>query len=284
MKRKNNSGQALLIILLIMAVALTVGLSVVSRSITDIRVSQQEEESARVFSAAEAGIEAALAGETITEFGDFSIEIASVELGGEGQTSFVFPKEIRAGDIQAVWLVSHDEDGNLQSDFGSFTDLTFYWGNEGTSSNQDTTPALEAMIIYVDGGRYRTRRVAFDPYGARPDGNDFTSDAVGSAGYSLEGKTFAFRVQFTQDNDIDSFPSGNLYAVRIKLLYNDDQSHLLGIETSGDNLPVQGTCYESRAEHSETGISRKVKQCQFHKSLPDIFDYVLFSEGGLVHQ
>ncbi|MGB9585898.1 MAG: hypothetical protein ACPL7A_00585, partial [Anaerolineales bacterium] len=57
---KKNSGQALLIILLVMAVGLTIGLAVISRSVTDIRISRQEEESARMFSVAEAGIEEAL--------------------------------------------------------------------------------------------------------------------------------------------------------------------------------------------------------------------------------
>ena len=57
---RNQRGQALLIVVLVMAVALTIGLAVVSRSITDIKISRQEEESARVFSVAEAGIEEAL--------------------------------------------------------------------------------------------------------------------------------------------------------------------------------------------------------------------------------
>ncbi|MBU3957074.1 hypothetical protein KKI19_02265 [Patescibacteria group bacterium] len=47
--KRDSSGQALLIILLVMAVALTIGLSVVSRSITDIRISQEQEQSARAF-------------------------------------------------------------------------------------------------------------------------------------------------------------------------------------------------------------------------------------------
>ena len=65
--KKSELGQALIIILLVMAVGLTMGLAVVSRSVTDIRISQQEEESARAFSAAEAGIRQQL---TIREAGN----------------------------------------------------------------------------------------------------------------------------------------------------------------------------------------------------------------------
>ena len=57
---RNQHGQALLIVLLTLAVTLTVVLSVVSRSVTDITVSTYEEDALRAFSAAEAGIEEAL--------------------------------------------------------------------------------------------------------------------------------------------------------------------------------------------------------------------------------
>ena len=53
-------GQALLIVLLVMTVALTVGLSVATRTIVNVRITTQEEQSQRAFSAAEAGIEETL--------------------------------------------------------------------------------------------------------------------------------------------------------------------------------------------------------------------------------
>ena len=53
----SRQGQMLLVVVLTMIVALTVGLSVVSRTITNLRISRQSEESQRAFQAAEAGIE-----------------------------------------------------------------------------------------------------------------------------------------------------------------------------------------------------------------------------------
>lgn len=281
MKRKSTSGQTLLIILLVMAVALTIGLSVVSRSITDIRVSEQEEESARVFSAAEAGIEQAiLSGGGDYTMGDITVQVTETAQGGGA--AFVFPKEIRGGDTQTVWLVDHLDEDTLGSDFYAGTDLIFYWGDETIVGE---IPAFEAVILYDIAGSYRTRRVAFDPQaGVRPESQGFTSVSAGS--YSLGGKTFSFKANFTDDQNVIAeglgFPSGNLYAVRIKLLFND-QAQILGVEAVGDDLPLQGTCYESAAERSDAGISRKVEQCQFYKAPPDIFDYVLFSESNLTH-
>ena len=55
---QNQSGQALLLVLLSMAVILTVVLSILSRSILDVAVTTGEEEALRAFSAAEAGMQA----------------------------------------------------------------------------------------------------------------------------------------------------------------------------------------------------------------------------------
>ena len=55
-----NQGQALLIVLLTLSVVLTIVLSIVSRSITDISITSLEEDSQRAFNAAEAGVEQAL--------------------------------------------------------------------------------------------------------------------------------------------------------------------------------------------------------------------------------
>lgn len=269
MGRKNNSGQALLIILLIMAVGLTIGLSVISRSIVDIRLSQQQEESARAFSAAEAGLESLLATGGAPEiFEGFTIKTTTQNLGGT--TGFVFPEQINKGDTQTVWLVSHKDDGTLDSDFRNFSDFKFYWGNKGLGGSSDTDPALEAFIVYKDGNEYKTRRVAFDPKAGRSGG--FASANVGN--FSLEGKDFSFQANF------GPVPSGNFYALRIKLLYNNEPQ-ILGVEAVNAELPIQGKCYQSEASSPTTGISRKVQQCQLYKSLPAIFDYVLFSEGDL---
>lgn len=60
MKLFSRPGQAALIVTLVVIVGLTVAVAVISRSVTDVGVSTQEEEKARSFSAAEAGVEDAL--------------------------------------------------------------------------------------------------------------------------------------------------------------------------------------------------------------------------------
>src|SRR3990167_10953264 len=57
---KKQTGQILIIFLLILVVGLALVLSVASRSITDIRITTTSDESSRAYFAAEAGIEEAL--------------------------------------------------------------------------------------------------------------------------------------------------------------------------------------------------------------------------------
>jgi len=269
-KMKKTSGQALLIILLVMAVGLIVALAVVSRSVTDISISRQEEESARVFSVAEAGIEEALrlgyAPAGAIEIGGITTTVSQTNLGKTQE--FSFPGEYETGDIQTLWLVEHKEDGTLDTNnkYSAGT-IEVYWGKEA-----GTTPALEVTLIYNQGG-VKIMRWALDPDSSRRTVNNFDSAEVGN--FQVGGKTFKYK------KSLSSLPCPNsiCYALRLRFLYND-QPQVLGTK-GANNLPSQGTCYESTATNPQTGITRKVRQCQLHKTSPGIFDYVLYSEGNL---
>lgn len=267
MKRK-ESGQALVIILLVMAVGLTIALSIVSRSVTDIRISKEQEESARAFSVAEAGIEESLRAGFAMDVTLEGITAQVTETGQGGGTEFVFEEVVDEGDTQTVWLVNH-VNGDLGTNFYSGT-ITVYWGNEGQAGDQDSTPALEASIIYDSGG-YKVTRYAFDPNSSRTATNKFDNAQIGS--FPVDSHSFPFKAE------VVPLPTGNLYALRLRLLYNSSPQ-ALAISGSAA-FPTQGKCFESTATVLESGITRKVRQCQSYPVPPAIFDYVLFSRGDL---
>jgi len=97
-----NEGQALLIVLLSMSVILSVVLSVVSRSITDISVSTYEEEALRAFSAAEAGIEKALVEQTSVaeqQISTGSADKFKADIVTEAHGKiFNFPQPVKSGE------------------------------------------------------------------------------------------------------------------------------------------------------------------------------------------
>jgi len=256
-----------------MAVGLTVGLAVISRSVTDIGISRQEEESARVFSVAEAGIEEALKSGSAPpggiKIGEITATVSQADLGGASE--FVFPGEYEVGDIQTLWLVEHDENGNLDvSNRYSKDKIEVYWGKEG-----GLVPALEATLIYDQNGT-KIMRWALDPDTSRRGSNSF--DSADSGSFQIGGKTFKYKKTLTS---LPCSGSAICYALRFRLLYND-QPQILGAKGVSSNLPSQGTCYESTATNPQVGITRKVRQCQLYKAPPGIFDYVLYSEGDLV--
>lgn len=287
-----SQGQALLIILLIMAVALTIGLSVISRSITDIRISQQTEEAARAYSAAEAGIEEALARGIIGSFeapSDFSTTGATYKTAvagvGEGATEYVFPQKVGRNEIQTLWLAKNDDLSKVYDR----DQLRLVWGNKGTALSE--APALEVIIYYRDGSDYKAGRFALDPYSARTPDPSFCNPGEGSpqcdgvTNFVTTGERGADTdFQFGVTLDIGAFRGVNktLLFARLRFLFVGGE-HLLGAKTQGGgtgNFPSQGTKIESSGRAGEA--TRKVEVVRLHPAPPEIFDFVLYSGGTLV--
>ncbi len=146
---RKNSGQIVLVVLLVMVVLLTVGLAVVSRSVTDIRISKEVEEASRAFAAAEAGIEDVLKRETITA-GSETIPIGDLETEVTVTTTNSFGAKIERNETASVAL-----------DGFTGTGLDVNWSNSG----------LELTLFYDFGG-YKIARWALDD--GSGCGNNFT--------------------------------------------------------------------------------------------------------------
>lgn len=263
-----QKGQALLIVLLVMVVGLTIGLSLATRSVTDIKISTQLEESSRAFSAAEAGIEAALKGEsepaTPVQIGNATYIFSKDTAGGTDQPLAL--GKIGIADTYTVWLTSHDTDGNLQIgdtyDYDGTT-IDICWGEGG----ETTKPAMEVSVVYRQGGIYKITRGAYDPEdGGRRNNNHFadTDDGVNCGGGFAYGKT-------------STLPAGVLVALRLRPFYLETNA---GVEPQdGFDLSSQGLLITSTGTAGDT--TRKVEVVQSYPSLPAIFDYLLFSGTGV---
>lgn len=286
-----QSGQALLIILLVLAVALTVVLSVISRSVTDIAITTKEEEASRAFSAAEAGVEEALIGGALsgtfgTVPGEASFQVSVSDLAAGG-TSFPSPQKVGAGDAIPLWFVSHADDGSLTcADGMCFTgsSMKVCWAEPGTSSSDSTTPALEVVVLYTaTPGNYSTTqiaRAAFDPNVTRRSTNQFSAPDAGGCTVSDNDYTFGKNINFA-DLGIPSSvynSAGGLQTARLRLLYNTDKFQPVGVNV-GNPLPAQGTRIESIGTAGQS--TRKIEVFQLYSDLPPIFDFALFTIGGL---
>jgi len=291
---KFQKGQALLIVLLSMAVVLTIVLSILARSITDLSLSSQDEDSLRAFSAAEAGVEKALIiGTDIgsTEIGNATYN-ASVSSYAEGESSFSNPISLTSGESSTLWFVAHDEDGNLvcSVDKPCFrgSQMKVCWGKSGTSSSSDTTPAIELSIFYTtSAGDYSTARIAraaLDPNGSRRASNNFSAPDSGTC--TIGSNTFEFQKTISFSDlgipaNVQNLQNGLQFA-KIRFFYNTDVSQNFGFDLNfpGNSvLPSQGLSIESSGSSGEA--NRKLNVFQSYAETPEIFDSVVFSGSGV---
>ncbi len=285
-------GQALLLVLLGMAVVLTIILSILSRSVTDIAVTSREEEALRAFSAAEAGFERALiVGADIpqTPIGDASFS-ANVTDFGEGATEYNHPTAMVSGESAVLWYVAHNSDGNLECNAGAGLNcytgnqMNVCWGKPGTAADSGTTPAIEVSVYYAQTpGDYSTVRVArdtADPNTGRTATNNFGSNDAGTCVVAGENYQFQKTIRY---NDLGITGAvrqtqNGLQFARIRMLYNTDTPQPFAI--SLDNpVPSQGKRIQSTGASGEA--TRRIEVFQTFSELPPIFDSAIFSSGDL---
>ncbi len=267
-----QAGQTLLIVLMVMVVALTVGLSVAIRSTANIRISSEDESSQRAFSAAEAGIERTLANPT---------PIADTSLGNNSHYSTLV-KPLSGTEIVLhngaiilkdepidVWLSNHPDFTGQWSG-----NLTVNWGTAGEVCNtgpesSTTQAALEIILISGSKAAPKLTEYLLDPCSARAAVNKFQTTTsplplrVLTPGDTFGGKTFGYKYTI-------AVTSGLL--MRIIPLYAPT---IAGVKAPAD-LPAQGTVITA------TGISdttqRKIVSFRGYPKLPvELFPFIFFS-------
>jgi hypothetical protein len=289
------SGQALLVVLLSMSVVLAVVLSSVSKSVTDISITNYEEESLRAFSAAEAGIEEALLesvvpGDTIPETkldpADAADPRYEAQVGDpEAGKSFEYPDKLNSGEVATFWFVSHDNSGNLVCGTETCTKtkkLEFCWTNE-----ENRRPAVEIAFYYDASGdsftvndfsNLKVKRFNFDPKNTpgRNFESAYSSCDIGNQ-YKYSTGSFFNHLDSKVDGCVNSNSSRCLVAARVRMLDNEDdgQKVVLRVEGGGSNLPSQGILISSTGSVGDS--TRKVTVLQGYPEPPEVFEGVLFS-------
>lgn len=257
---KFNQGQILLVVVLTMIVALTVGLSLVSRTITNLKISRQSEESQRAFQAAEAGIEralqSALEGTNLQFSNNASFSTSIITLSG---ANFL----LNAGeDVDQdtgidVWLSTYPDYSNPIS--GS---VTIYWSTSIQTSCLNTGgEVISALEVNLLSGS-KTNPVL----------SKFVYDGCGriNGGTSPGGGGVVSNLTF---NYAATIPVSNGLIMRVIPIYNSTK---VGV-TSDTPLPEQGTIIESVGESGET--VRRVQYFSSHPQIPlEVFPYSVISQ------
>ncbi len=268
-KDQMSRGQVILIILLVTTIGLTIGLSLVSRTINDVKISSQIAESQKAFSAAEAGIEAALKGAATG--GNLSLTGATADYNvsdyGGGNVAFSIPN-IAAGDSKTVWFINHNDDGSIPANpskvYTSDT-IDICWGNSADST------ALELTLFYLDAGITPTiAKAVYDPTGTISSPTPGGSDLCGHG--SLSQAVNDLSIQSVFGANLAS-SSDNAIFLRVTPLFQASD-----VIVQGGSMPKQGKQISSTGQ-TGTGVARKINVLQGYSSLPPVFDYTLFTNN-----
>lgn len=268
---RSEQGQALLVVVLIMVVAITIGLSVALKSITSVRISVDQENSERAFSAAEAGIEKVLktSSDIASEFTlDNNTKIKSARLTRSADSEFILNNGtiVEKDEGTDVWFVNHTDTGDVQYAPVWNGKLTVFWGS---SSSSCTSAAVEIVLLYgASSDTAQAKRFAIDPCNTRSANNKFLAPTASAA--TVAGQTFYY--SYT----IDPISSGIL--ARVVPLYFSTPVAVRGQTATGQPqaLGTQGKRIESTGIAG--GTERKITYFQGYPKVPaELFQYVLFS-------
>lgn len=274
---KKQEGQALLVIVLVMIIALTVGLSLISRSITTLETSKEEADSQAALSAAEAGVEKVIQdpnqktdlpksiGQGTYTTSITAIDGSSFNLGGGDL--------IQRDDSVDIWLSKYSTD---PAQIYTQPTTTFFEIEFGTSSTACDNPALEIDVISGDKTNPSFARYAYDPCDSRRSSNNFSQTGGGSVDPITSGGT---TINYKRVTDILSVTNGLF--IRVTPIYKDANigiktcSTAISCASPGASLPSQGSSIVSTGVSGST--KRKITVFQGYPKIPaEFFPYSIF--------
>lgn len=239
-----RSGQAGIVILLLTVVLLSAGVSIVSRTTSDLAITGTGERGNQALDGAESGAENALSQDLsayVPPEADPNSPV-SVTTQVHGNTSL--SSFLNQGEVSGI---------NLTGVSGGTT-VTVMWGKETVCG--ETASVVFSIFNTAGGATAPVRRTYVGPASCSR-GDNFVSAQAGSDG---------FFNQYTL-----TLQSGDVL-LRIRPLYFGTD-----IQVAGAGLPVQSYTVTSVAQNK---ISKETKAVQLKRTLPSapsLFDYVLFS-------
>jgi hypothetical protein len=266
-------GQALAVVLLVMAVGITVALGAVTRSVTEVNVSSVQEEAARALEAAEVGVEMLVARDTVNNISgnlaDSSAGYSAVAVEIGERRSYKLPYDLSDGDMGT--FVMRD-----MLAVGPPEIFDICWGYPGS----DPVPAIEVVLYFKDrsgpDSTMKVSRVVLDP-GIRIDGA-VTSGILQSQ--DCDGTVFAYQYHFDSGTlGIFSRTDHTPLLVRVKMLYNGSNPQPVLLDGVNRMLPNQGLVVTSVGTAGDA--VQKISASASDPDYPPMFDNAIFSGGGL---
>ena len=255
--KSSSSGQAALILIMIMAVIGAVSVSVAAREVESLRSQEIETAGRQAEGAAGAGIELALSTKADvpqTQVGSGNVTYQAT-YASAGSAGFV-AADVDEGEVVAVSFAGAS---------AGLTGISVYWNNDAAvfasllNSNQAT-------------GNYTVARFSGDANAVRVASNKLTQ--VTSGAYSFQAVNFAN--QITIPINLAANPAPN--QLRLMVLY---QRSSIGIEPIGGTLANGQVVTVNSTGTADNNIVTNVSLTRFSERIPAVFDNVLYTNSSL---
>jgi len=292
---KNQQGQTLLIILMVMSLALAAGVAISSRSIQSLKQQAYTGSSTDSFFAAEAGVEDGLkrledasfaAGFTDTN-GDGTSDSGDIPLDLDGDPSTdeaSYQVEIISGDYEKE--MKQDTSEQIDLSVNGIKKVRIFFNGTGS----DPEPIFTYFIVHKDASATPAVTVfekgLFDIVADSCDADganhpDYPAVDEGSGPGGGHPITYDHTVPIPYSGvlpDLD-IPGGDELLLRIRLMCSDGEGPILirGYDSGDNRVDLPAQYYKITSTGTVGGTIRKIEATKTMPALPTIFDFVLFS-------
>ena len=267
-KNSVKKGQALLLLVMMLATTMTVIMTVVLTTRTETKTTKLEQDSERSFAAAEAGIEAVMRATpqpspfTFQSLGlpsDNGIDLNKSTVMVEIDPRDYFVSPVIQKDQQYTYYLANYENGTFSNSY-LLSRLQIFYGSDTPCDSI----ALEFTLVSGVGPDYTITKYVADT--GRNIVNNVGSNNIGS---SLSVAQRINSVDFNCHADIAASPAitdGKLLFIRV--LGDNAKTR---VATIGSGFPVQGRYITSEAK-TTSGVAKKVQLFQSYPQIPaDLF-------------
>ncbi len=254
--RQSKAGQIGIITLLIMAVILTIAISLSQRTTTEQQIATTQDEAVRTFNAAESGVEQALS----------KIESEGITLNDRVVDNFTDDTNTTSQysiDPNSVFEMYVEENSTVEIPLAdSNGDVTIQWWYEQSTVCANDQPAAILVSIY-NSNNNQARHLGFDKCATNRDNNFDEGISNGNDGYS-----YSYEVAVDADDTI----------VRVRPLYNSTR-----VRISSDAIDKAQFTVNARAQTEQRTVAKAINVKRSRLGAPGFMDFTLVSGNNISH-
>ena len=297
MNDMKQKGQVIIILLLIMLVALSLGIALTQRSVSDVTTATQAEQATRAYSAAEAGIQKALSsplpiGSALPLSNNSSVVVnSSGYMPYNGTYAGIEYPPIGREVTAQFWFV--DPATALPTAFYTGSSVDVYYGNENTTD----LPAVEVKFVVFKNNTFLSKNYYFDSSSSRTTGaNDNNFNYTTGCGTQIlaTGILGSNRTFYCKQNVAITDPTDNTapYDVcnsstacipilaRVRFFYiNENHSLALAPVGAGVQFPPQVQIYNALGVAGQS--QKRIQAYKVRDVIAPWFDFAIFSTNEI---